>query len=716
MKRIALYLSVIAAVAFGVTSCVDSVFPKGTDPTVVKPGPDVNITVSNVTDYSFDVEIAPEGDALYFSYLVAQGKAQKLDSVALYQVKYSGIEQGTVKYDKDPESVKGAASIKLTVKTDPNTPYTVYAVAGGSEGAPGKIATKTVLTSDTEAPVIKEAVTDGNIVTISFDEDVEYTEGAEIFGKILYKAYLTQNPFKAKTVASDVKVEGNVVTFTFDEVVNPGAFYTVNFAEGTFKDVVGNPCAALESKITTAYDFDKNTFEYEGIVGNIANGPLGYEIAELPSTIVLPDYANTKFTVKVKEGVARIDCVKNPYTTTITHKTESGSMTEVVEMKKLTQYGGNFYDFWVMPAGTPEDGDDIKITVPKGAVRDWWGNVNDKDIVLGPITVINPFKVDIQVSDITYQGALGTFTPSSDKVAYYYDYTESADLSGGTDQEYCESVIAYYKKKYGSVYKDYGYASFEEFFLDNFTVTGATKYDTQGELDPETDYAFFAFAVNDDLTIGSELFKTEFKTDAKPASDPNYAANLGAYSFSCYSSKGAPLSGTFAVEEDVVNESYLVSFLGSSFTPVTGSGVTDRFSCAWNKENNTITMAANARSVLGAYWDFGVGEDCFISLGLFYMTSTADVTAIVLQPDSSGNLVSISPEVPAGDAFWIESDVWMSESLKCIGAYSSHIFFDGLNFTKQPDVTSARKLAKHHSLLSQRDFSKKSCNKNARRK
>ena len=498
MKRIFTYLSMAAAIFAGLASC--QVDKEATDPTPVVPACNVDITISDVEDYAFTVTIAPQGESSFYSYLVAPGSVKSLDSLLLYQGKYSSIAQGVVEYDKN-------AQISFEIEAEPNSVYTVYAVAASIPGNVGSIATKTVKTSDKVAPEIVEFSSLENIVAIAFSEDVVLAKDAKITSKVCYKCYLNGNPYKNEVEASKVQIIGSVAYITFEDIVKPGAYYTVNYAEGTFTDVAGNPAAALVSSFDSEYDFSKDEFEYTGVYGYLDNADLVYELPEYNTTVLFTDFSTLKYSVNIPEGISRID-LKDSYVTTYTRTSEtesSSSVTvETVPMSKLTNYYGTYYDVVVIPAGTPQGNDKMTITIPAGAVRDWWGNVNAKDIVLGPVTLASP-AAEIEPVSAAANSVSFNVTPNTSSLYWIYDVTAKADYT--TDAELVKAYvdeIAYYAGEDN--------CTFEEEMATYYAYTGAEKELGAYNLDQQTDYVISVFFLDKDGNLLGDVSHKEFTT------------------------------------------------------------------------------------------------------------------------------------------------------------------------------------------------------------
>ena len=251
MKKVFTYLAFLGAVAFMAFSC--SPLPEDNSHTdVVVAAPAVNITISDVTDYTATVTIAPAGAANYYAYVVDKSdNAEELDPAKLYANKYTSVKNGLVKYAAQPStefSLEGLA---------PNTVYQVYAVAGSTTGVVGTIAVDSFRTSDKGTPMPVTPTKKDNVISVAFSEDVKYV--SSLPATAVYYAYnngvIGEDPETGKKIVVDsgavgeanvaVSVLGKNVTFTVTlDGTNPlpdGAFFTIAYPAGAFEDMVGNP-------------------------------------------------------------------------------------------------------------------------------------------------------------------------------------------------------------------------------------------------------------------------------------------------------------------------------------------------------------------------------------------------------------------------------------------------------------------------------------------
>ena len=274
MKKILSHIAVLAAMVLSATACMDKVFPEGTEPTKAQPVGNINIAISEVTDNSFKVSITPEGNPLFYSYLVAEGTPVELDAETLYQGKYSDIAQAVVNF-------KNQSSVSFTVETEPNSDYTVYAVNSSSEGNVGEVVTASVKSTDGVNPAPKTYKNEANVLTLTFSENVEYVEGSEIEATIYASAmesYLDVSQAMGKVKTTNVKVSGTDAVITFKDLPM-GCWYSVNVPEGAFLDEVGLPAPAINSSMK--YDAAAKKVNKTGICCQIESGVMEVSVPDV---------------------------------------------------------------------------------------------------------------------------------------------------------------------------------------------------------------------------------------------------------------------------------------------------------------------------------------------------------------------------------------------------------------------------------------------------
>lgn len=305
MKRTLYIIATAVALVFTASACSD-VFQKADKPTTpVEPGV-VEISISNVTDNSFDVTLTPTSESAYYSFLVDNDVFYPaIDAAKLYSSSYSSVTNGSVKY------AEGSESYSFTVNAEPYTIYTVYAVCASIDGTVGEVSHATFQTSDGVAP---EPETDdfqtlGNKILLTFSEDIKLVEGkvvtAQVYslndlsnigepqgqplkrGKKIFKQKQIEVPEEPVIVEGEVQVKNNQVLVTFPDIKQPGAYYAVSFEDGTFEDLAGNPCPGVASEFAGC-DWDDDEEAYVAIpgevcvYGHIDNVPFEFNIEDLP--------------------------------------------------------------------------------------------------------------------------------------------------------------------------------------------------------------------------------------------------------------------------------------------------------------------------------------------------------------------------------------------------------------------------------------------------
>lgn len=383
MKKVYTYLAAVAA-ALVVFSC-QTVPHDDSHVDEVVSAPNVAISVSEITDFTATVTIAPEGTANYYAYIVDESdEAEELDPEALYANKYSSVANGLVKY---------ATSASTTVELEdlePNTTYQVYAVAGSTTGVVGTVAVKSFLTTDKGTPTPGTPTKKENVLAVAFSEDVTYdaTKPATAYYYAYNAAIIDktdpENPklvFDGKVGEAkvDVAVDGATATFTVTlDGTNPlpaGAYYTVGYPAGAFVDAVGNPCP-IRTHLTGLTQ--EGNLGFAGFYGRVSTKAFDLEFDEEKETV---SPSEDSFLYGIPEGTEFYDLVKNAKATmTVISKGTSKVSTTVYDLKKD-------YD-WVYDEDEngilvfyPDDieitpGDLFSINIDEGAMLDIYGNSN----------------------------------------------------------------------------------------------------------------------------------------------------------------------------------------------------------------------------------------------------------------------------------------------------------------------------------------------------
>lgn len=237
------------------------------------------------------------------------------------------------------------------------------------------------------------------------------------------------------------------------------------------------------------------------------------------------------------------------------------------------------------------------------------------------------YTIDVKVSDITATTASVTYTPSDENIHYLLScekasYVEQFD----TDEELVAADMEYFEGAYGSSYGNYGFDSYESLFLNGLCATGTYKWDLD-DMDPETRYVAYTFAVDENLNVVSDVFKKEFTTLESTASDA-YKAWLGSYVLKNKSFKtGADTTYNVSLAMGVGDKTILLNGLGVDGIPL-----------AWNSADNTCTVtfgqfASNSRFT---FYASGITNDNYVCTG------DPETGAIATMTKNENNEISIS--------------------------------------------------------------------------
>ncbi len=360
MKKI---FTLISAAAL-LVACNDLYGPtESATPEVKSDGIDIDVKL--VEDDAVTFTLTPKSEATYYSYLVDQSDVvEALDSASLYSVSYKSVSQGTIDYHL-------SKSKTLTVEgLEPNTPYVIYAVAGSSTGIPSSVESVTFKTSDNVAPKPAKFSAKGNVVTLTFSEDVKLSSG-----EVSVKYYALHDPEFTNgnpvgTVAGKVSaVSGAAATIEFE--IPAGAYYSVDVAAGAFVDYAGNESVALTS--SAKYNASSEKVEGRNIYGRNTTKAfsLGKQVSEL-----ITDY----------ETPVLID-FGSEYGYGATDSKQSGSASYAESGKTTTYDLTPNSDFGYVPSmgkvavflpEEPARGSDVTITIEAETFEDYYGNTNAK--------------------------------------------------------------------------------------------------------------------------------------------------------------------------------------------------------------------------------------------------------------------------------------------------------------------------------------------------
>ena len=528
MKKIFTYLAVAALVA---VACDDMYGPVET-PTAPDKAGSVEIQIDTLGDDTLAFTLSPVGEVSYFSYFVAQGKAKPVDSTAVYQCAYDGLLKGTFKAAKD-------SVVTLTLgELTPNTPYTIYAVAGSPQGIAGSVAVKEEVTSDRITIALADIDTEVNdsTVVLVFSEKVFLGEG-----KVTATYYARNLGYEemgtVEAVADSVIVEGNTVTVQFAGLPH-GADWAVSYPEGAFTDSAKNKVRALASgysaedkkmvgvysrKDTVAFDLDEALAEEMQMFNDWQTAvfsvgvPCDSTIAKVGAGAVTANYLTPghKLTIDMtletnymfgtndegKSGIMMM-CPEEPaFGTTVVFSFEQdafqdiwGNPTKEAEYATLCAY-----DYTI---------DDILGTFVYKAPDNVSQSYVNGNIVIEPSD--DPESGNVMITSIAGISCMSpiyaTFTPAAGSLEIYgeqifYEYVDDAETP---DDPSDDAEVWYVFYTYNNKYL-------------HLTMTEA------GVLSLPDDYFGVAIAVNGELSQWAQLY-LDFYAELLPAEEPAPAA------------------------------------------------------------------------------------------------------------------------------------------------------------------------------------------------
>ena len=243
-----------------------------------------------------------------------------------------------------------------------------------------------------------------------------------------------------------------------------------------------------------------------------------------------------------------------------------------------------------------------------------------------------------------------TITPATETEYFNYIYATKAvfEANGGVD-----GLVAYMIKRANSYLSSYDAAT----IMDGLFYQG-TINETISDLESETTYVVVAVGIAYDEANNTFVQRTlgasyEATTTTAPTASEAYLANLGTFKGTVYNYFGkANADLTMIVEPLGINETYYLGFPDGIVSPVSQSGVYDRFIAYFNEETGAIDIPAVTESDLGAYWRFnGVDGNCQILLCAFYYKSNDDLESWGFNLSEDKNTLSAFtiPAIPEED-------------------------------------------------------------------
>lgn len=436
MKKVYTYLAALAAAALVVFSCQPLPEDLSHVDEIVK-APAVTISVSEITDYTATVTIAPDGAANYYAYVVDKSNsADELNPEKLYANKYSSVANGLVKY-----ATEASKTVELE-DLDPNSVYQVYAVAGSTTGVVGTISVASFTTTDKGTPAPTGISKKDNVLQVKFSEAVVYKSDkpATAYYYALNAAIIDKSD-KDNPVLVDngcvgeanvsVAVSGSVATFTVTlDGTNPlpdGAYFTVGYPAGAFEDVVGNPAPA-RTHVTGLTS--SATLGFGGFYNRMPTKAFELEYDEEQELTGPEDDA---FFYAIPEGVQFYGLTKNAKATmTVNSESASKTTTSVYTLTPSKEWG------YIPVLGSlvllyPNDiaisgGDTLSLEIAAGSAEDIYGNTNAA--LKQDLLYIYGYKLE-DIYGTYWNSGKTIFTSKDDENPWSFTIEESDDPEKG---------------------------------------------------------------------------------------------------------------------------------------------------------------------------------------------------------------------------------------------------------------------------------------------
>ncbi len=362
----------LAIALIGMTSCTSFDEEKSES---YAAGPTVDLSLTTTTDSTFTFTVKPAEGSNFYSYAVVPGKANtSVSSEAVLKNSLSGsIEEGIIEYAKASSVTVNMRDAKDQPLCEPNTTYTVYAVASSAQGIVGAVKTLEVTTTDGEVPVLMPYVADppksetDTLTTVTFSEAVNVGEGT--VSACYFQEYGDGNLISIPEEDITITTIGKNVYFGVNNVP-AGAYVLYSWTEGAFVDSYGNKCPATNTEITE-----------EGISGIYRRLPLkSWDITAKNFTqepgMLIADYKTFKGILVFDKNIYRND---NPES-----ELKAGDISVMYKNSKKTTTLALDTDEWSVSGNTltftlpdaPTSGDEIFVSLKADIIFDVNGNGN----------------------------------------------------------------------------------------------------------------------------------------------------------------------------------------------------------------------------------------------------------------------------------------------------------------------------------------------------
>lgn len=327
-----------------------------------KERPYVTISQKVADDVTLTFDLTASEDAAHYAYAVFKGSDNEAPAAYDILVGETLGEDGGSFSVVDGEDKVYTTTVTVDCSGFPSETYQIFAAAITDTGLLSNVVALDVTMNDTLIPQPAGAQTDGNSITLAFDEIVRRGTGKATVSVIAWG--IGQYYIKNQLIEEEyITVEANTVTIVCPEA-GAGAGYILSFEEGLVTDLAGNPCEACMSGLDQNGDYINLGWDTEWVNFNISEN--SFETPAEDTDWAAEDASLTfKLPVEVFEtGLA------NPVQVMYTEDEGSYQLNaEYVlaeDARTVTVYLPK------MPTGT------FDVYVAQGAFSDMWGNINNE--------------------------------------------------------------------------------------------------------------------------------------------------------------------------------------------------------------------------------------------------------------------------------------------------------------------------------------------------
>ncbi len=386
MKKILIILSAMVLAAASCTKFAEDsprIFAASGD--VKAPVITLGLAPGANADSSFTVRVTPAEGTSYYAWAIFEGAAANLPAANLLANAYKAdaMSSGSVKLEAGKENFFVALE-----DLEPNTTYTVYAVACDADGITSEVAVKSHLTTDSsEGPILIDAdseIDDDGVMWLyaKFSKPVELGEGAVTLQQYALNSAPDATtgflvPERTMVAPEDnVMVEGAWLCVAVPEALAvPGALITMTWEAGTVVNSAGLKDAGYAVSEVSADGLEDGIGERYETIAFKSKLPMildeSGKLVRMPSDTVITVY---DYTTLVMSCVTDSVVVKGTPVVSVSCRNLAGRKLEFMVAAPAMAA-----DDSTVVAGLdekPGDGYWITYTLAKDCLEDIWGNTN----------------------------------------------------------------------------------------------------------------------------------------------------------------------------------------------------------------------------------------------------------------------------------------------------------------------------------------------------